>query len=95
MNALNPGHPIATPTPTANDVQRISVMDDPVLRNWLITQCYHDLSRVLAQWLPQGANWCTLATWALRQAVPSLRTMRMRLRMVLHFSPTITVVCTR
>jgi hypothetical protein len=55
------------------DVRRISEMDDPVLRNLYITQCYYDLSQALAHWLPQGANWCTVGTWASRQAGQSIR----------------------
>ena len=73
MNALDTPHSLTNPLPTIDDVQRISAMDDPVLRNLLITQCYHDLSRSLAKWLPQGANWCTVATWASRQAGQSIR----------------------
>jgi hypothetical protein len=42
---------------------------DPVRRNLLITQCYHDLSAALAQRLGvENANWCTFATWASRTA---------------------------
>jgi hypothetical protein len=42
---------------------------DPVRRNFLITQCYHDLSAALAQRLgAENANWCTFATWASRTA---------------------------
>jgi hypothetical protein len=42
---------------------------DPVRRNLLITQCYHDLSAALAQRLgAENANWCTFATWASRTA---------------------------
>ena len=65
--------PVSPPAPTAADVQRISALDNPVLRNLQITQCYHDLAHTLARWLPQGANWCTMATWASRQAGQSIR----------------------
>ena len=42
---------------------------DPVRRNLLITQCYHDLSVEVGRRLPGGhANWCTFATWASRTA---------------------------
>jgi len=38
---------------------------EPVRRNLLITQCYHDLSAELARVLgAENANWCTFATWA-------------------------------
>jgi hypothetical protein len=37
----------------------------PALRNRLITQCYHDLSSILAGALGgPDVNWCTYATWA-------------------------------
>lgn len=48
-------------------------MKDPVLRNLCITQCYAELSRSMAAHLPDGANWCTFATWASRQAGRSIR----------------------
>lgn len=42
---------------------------DPVRRNLLITQCYHDLSAELKRVLDgKNANWCTFATWASRTA---------------------------
>ena len=42
---------------------------DPVRRNLLITQTYHDLSTALGPALGVGnANWCTFATWASRTA---------------------------
>jgi hypothetical protein len=47
----------------------VGLEDDPVRRNLLITQCYHDLSERLAQSLGgENANWCTFATWASRTA---------------------------
>lgn len=47
----------------------ISLDGDPILRNLLITQCYHDLSSALSQVLsPTDANWCTFATWASKTA---------------------------
>ncbi|WP_374689247.1 hypothetical protein [Promineifilum sp.] len=59
--------------PTPDDVRRIAALDDPVLRNLQITQCYHELARALARHLPGGANWCAVATWASRQAGQSIR----------------------
>jgi len=42
---------------------------DPVRRNLLITQSYHDLSGALFQRLAGGnLNWCSYATWASRTA---------------------------
>ena len=47
----------------------IALGADPVRRNLLITQCYHDLSAELAGRLgAENANWCTFATWASRTA---------------------------
>jgi hypothetical protein len=54
----------------ADQANRIVALDSqPVLRNLLITQCYHDLSRELARVLgADNANWCTYATWASKTA---------------------------
>ncbi len=42
---------------------------NPILRNLLITQSYHDLSVGMTSSLgSQNANWCTFATWASRTA---------------------------
>jgi hypothetical protein len=60
-------------TPTVADVQRIASLEDPVVRNLQITQCYYELSATLAKQLPHGANWCSVATWASRQAGQSIR----------------------
>ncbi len=64
--------------PSVSDVQRISALDDAVVRNLQITQCYHELAVSLAQHLPYGANWCTMATWASRQAGQSIREQDLR-----------------
>jgi len=48
-------------------------MTDPVARNRHITQAYHDLAVAVAHLLPGGANWCTVATWASRQAGQTIR----------------------
>ena len=43
----------------------IHLDEEPVRRNLLITQGYHDLSRALAGSLGyENRNWCTFATWA-------------------------------
>jgi hypothetical protein len=60
-------------TPTVEDVERISALADPVVRNLQITQCYHELSAALAARLGGGANWCTFATWASKQAGQTIR----------------------
>ena len=59
--------------PTVADVQRIAALDDPVVRNLQITQCYYELSQAMAQLTGPGANWCTVATWASNQAGQSIR----------------------
>ncbi|MGK3983461.1 hypothetical protein WME99_10505 [Sorangium sp. So ce136] len=47
----------------------IALQDQPVLRNLLITQCYHDLSAELVRLLGgRNAHWCTFATWASKTA---------------------------
>jgi hypothetical protein len=56
------------------DIAKISAMQDPVLRNLLITQRYHDLSQALAQTLGgPDVNWSTFATWASKTAGQSIR----------------------
>lgn len=59
--------------PTPAEVERIAALPDPVVRNLQITQAYHELSAAMAARLPGGANWCTVATWASRQAGQSIR----------------------
>lgn len=54
-------------------VNHIAQLPDPVLRNQLITQCYYELSQAMANRIGPGANWCTFATWASRQAGQSIR----------------------
>jgi hypothetical protein len=53
-----------------DQVPRIVALEaQPVLRNLLITQCYHDLSSEMGRVLcASNANWCTFATWASRTA---------------------------
>ena len=59
--------------PTPADVTRIAALADPIARNRQITQAYHDLAVALGRRLPDGANWCAVATWASRQAGQSIR----------------------
>ena len=59
--------------PTVADVDRISALDDPVIRNLQITQCYYELSTQMAQRTGSAANWCTFATWASKQAGQTIR----------------------
>jgi hypothetical protein len=67
------GSPTPFPIPTVADIQRIAALDDPVIRNLQITQCYSELSAVLRARTGGNANWCTFATWASRQAGQSIR----------------------
>ncbi len=56
------------------DLKRIADLPEPVLRNLLITQRYHDLSLELARVLgSDNANWSTFATWASKTAGQSIR----------------------
>ena len=52
------------------EVEQIAAMSDPVVRNLRITECY---SRLAAAVDVPGANWCTFATWASRQAGRTIR----------------------
>jgi hypothetical protein len=52
------------------EVEQIAAMEDPVIRNLRITECY---SRLAAAMPPGSANWCTFATWASRQAGRTIR----------------------
>ena len=62
-----------TATVAASEVERIASLTDPVLRNLQITQCYHELSAVIAERTGGGANWCTYAAWASKQAGQTIR----------------------
>lgn len=59
--------------PTVADIDRIVALDDAILRNLRITQCYHELSSALAAMTGPTANWCTFATWASKQAGQTIR----------------------
>jgi hypothetical protein len=62
--------PPAIPT----DLADIAGMGDAVIRNLLITQRYHDLSRCLHEAIGgDDANWPTFATWASKTAGESIR----------------------
>jgi hypothetical protein len=65
---------VAPAVPTVAHVERIAAQRDPVVRNLQITQCYHELSRALAARMGGApANWCTVATWASKQAGQTIR----------------------
>jgi hypothetical protein len=56
------------------ELDQIAALGDPVLRNYMISQRYHDLSVVLARTVAgPNANWCTFATWASKTAGDSIR----------------------
>jgi hypothetical protein len=55
------------------EVRRIAGIENPVLRNLEITQCYSQLAAAFAARSGEGANWCTYATWASRQAGRTIR----------------------
>ncbi|MEZ4670829.1 MAG: hypothetical protein R3E39_23230 [Anaerolineae bacterium] len=59
--------------PTITDIERIARLADPVLRNLLITQSYHELALAFAARTGLSANWCTFATWASKQAGQTIR----------------------
>lgn len=60
-------------SPSSAEVERIATLPRPDVRNLHITQCYHDLSLVMARRTGPSANWCTFATWASKQAGQSIR----------------------
>jgi hypothetical protein len=55
------------------DVRRIAAIENPVLRNLEITHAYSLLAADVAARTGAGANWCTFATWASRQAGATIR----------------------
>lgn len=61
--------PTARPLTTPAAVRRVSAVPDPVRRNLLITQSYHELTAAFAH-LYRGPDllWPVFATWASEQA---------------------------
>ncbi len=59
--------------PTVDKIDQISALSDPIIRNLQITQCYYELSCSMRELLGGGANWCTFATWASKQAGQTIR----------------------
>ncbi|MCB9456307.1 MAG: hypothetical protein H6671_10015 [Anaerolineaceae bacterium] len=59
--------------PTVAEVDRITALPDPVIRNLQITQCYHELAAALTTRTGVQANWCAFATWASKQAGQTIR----------------------
>lgn len=60
-------------SPSVDQVASIAAMDNPVLRNLQITECYADLSAAMRARTGDAADWCTFATWASRQAGRTIR----------------------
>jgi len=54
-------------------IDGVTAEPDPVLRNLLITQTYHELSNRLRCHFPDDATWCSFATWASKTAGRSIR----------------------
>lgn len=59
--------------PSLVDVDQIAALADPVVRNYQITQCYHELALGLSERTGRRPNWCTFATWASNQAGVTIR----------------------
>ena len=59
--------------PSVEEVRRIAAIANPVIRNLQITECYSRLAAAFAARSGEGANWCTYATWASRQAGGTIR----------------------
>ena len=62
-----------TDVPSVDEVRRIAAIANPVIRNLEITYCYSRLAAAFAARSGEGANWCTYATWASRQAGRTIR----------------------
>src|SRR5258705_3640962 len=60
-------------SPTVDDIASIAAIDNLVLRNLQITECYADLSAAMRVRTGGTADWCTFATWASRQAGSTIR----------------------
>lgn len=58
---------------TVEKIDSIASLANPVIRNLQITQCYCMLSTAFADKMGIGANWCTFATWASKQAGQTIR----------------------
>jgi hypothetical protein len=63
----------STSVPSVAEVERIAAIANPVIRNLEITHCYSRLAAAFATRNGEGANWCTYATWASRQAGRTVR----------------------
>lgn len=59
--------------PSVEEVRAICLIENAILRNLRITECYQRLSVSFAERVGPGSNWCTFATWASRQAGCTIR----------------------
>src|ERR1700741_1596375 len=59
--------------PTVDTVAIIAAMNNPVVRNLQITQCYAELSAAMRARTGSAADWYTFATWASRKAGSTIR----------------------
>jgi hypothetical protein len=59
--------------PGVDEVRKIAAIKNPVIRNLEITYCYSRLATAFAARTGEGANWCSYATWASRQAGGTIR----------------------
>jgi hypothetical protein len=71
--AVGPDANRLTPVPSVDDVRQIAAIANPVIRNLEITHCYSRLAAEFTARSGDGANWCTYATWASRQAGRTVR----------------------
>lgn len=71
--AVEPDAGASPAPPSVEDVRRIVAIANPVIRNLEITECYSRLAAAFAARSGEGANWCTYATWASRQAGGTIR----------------------
>ena len=60
-------------SPSPSEIDAIAALAEPIFRNLRITLAYSHVSQAFAAWCPGGANWCTFATWASRQAGCTIR----------------------
>ena len=60
-------------SPSPSEIDAIAALAEPIFRNLKITLAYSHVSQAFAAWCPGGANWCTFATWASRQAGCTIR----------------------
>jgi hypothetical protein len=68
-----PGPGNAPEPPNVAEVRRIGTIENPVIRNLEITECYAQLAAGMAARASGCSNWCTFATWASRQAGCTIR----------------------